>query len=141
MAEQIGGARPWRTHRVFGHVLWDQDRVRSLCRAYVEQLGRGGVLFVDESGLSKKGEHSVGVARQYSGTAGRIDNCQVDMFLAYANECGHGLIDHRLYVPKDWLDDEHRRESRIPADVAFATQPAVARAMIAHALDASMPCA
>ncbi|CAO3453158.1 hypothetical protein [Azospirillum argentinense] len=141
LAEQIGDARPWRTQRVLSHVLWDQDRVRDVCRAYVvEQLGRDGVLIVDETGFLKKGEHSVGVARQYSGTAGRIDNCQVGVFLAYATERGHALIDRRLYLPEDWLDDEHRREGRIPADVAFATKPAMARAMIAQALDAGVPC-
>ncbi|NUB08386.1 transposase [Azospirillum sp. Vi22] len=134
MAEQIGDARPWRTQRVLSHVLWDQDRVRDVCGAYiVEQLGRDGVLIADETGFFKKGEHSVGVARQYSGTAGRIDNCQVGVFLAYATERGHALIDCRLYLPEDWLDDAHRREGHIPADVAFATKPAMARAMQATA--------
>ncbi len=141
LAEQIGDARPWRTQRVLSHVLWDQDRVRDVCRAYVvEQLGRDGVLIVDETGFLKKGEHSVDVARQYSGTAGRIDNCQVGVFLAYATDRGHALIDRRLYLPEDWLDDAHRREGRVPADVAFATKPAMARAMIAQALDTGEPC-
>lgn len=81
------------------------------------------------------------MARQYSGTAGRIDNGQVGVFLAYATERGHALIGRRLHLPEDWLDDEHRREGRIPADVAFDTKPTMARAMIAQALDAGVPCA
>lgn len=141
LAEQIGDARPWSTQRVLSHVLWDQDRIRDICRAsVVEQLGRDGVLIVDETGFLKKGEHSVGVARQYSGTAGRIDNCQVGVFLAYATDRGHALVDRRLDLPEGWLGDAHRREGPIPADVAFATKPAMARAMIAQALDAGVPC-
>ncbi|MBK3799438.1 hypothetical protein GAY33_09395 [Azospirillum brasilense] len=90
LAKQIGDARPWRTQRVLSHVWWDQDRVYDVVRGHVvERLGRDGVLIVDETGFLKKGEHSVGVARQYSSTAGRIDNCQVGMFLAYATERGH----------------------------------------------------
>src|SRR3954462_6079877 len=83
LAEQIGDARTWRTQRVLSHVLWDQDAARELCRDYViEHLGAAdGVLIVDETGFLKKGEHSVGVARQYSGTAGRIENAQIGVFL------------------------------------------------------------
>ena len=87
LAEQVGDARPWRTQRVLSHVLWDQDAARDLCRDHVlEHLGAAdGVLIVDETGFLKKGEHSVGVARQYSGTAGRIENAQIGVFLAYAS--------------------------------------------------------
>src|SRR4051794_21496166 len=101
MGEQIGDARPWRTQRVLSHVLWDQDAARDLCRDYVlEHLGADdGVLIVDETGFLKKGEHSAGVARQYSGTAGRIENVQIGVFLAYASRWGHALIDRRLYLP------------------------------------------
>jgi SRSO17 transposase len=94
LAEEIGDARPWRTQRVLSHVLWDADAAQELCRDYVfEHLGAAdGVLIVDETGFLKKGEHSVGVARQYSGTAGRIENVQIGVFLAYASrlvrECG-----------------------------------------------------
>ena len=86
LAEQIGDARPWRTQRVLSHVLWDEDAARDLCRDHVlEHLGsEDGVLVVDETGFLKKGEHSAGVARQYSGTAGRIENAQIGVFLAYA---------------------------------------------------------
>src|SRR4029450_3290562 len=144
LAEQIGDARPWRTQRVLSHVLWDQDAARDLCRGYViEHLGTAdGVLIVDETGFLKKGEHSAGVARQYSGTAGRIENVQIGVFLAYASNKGHALIDRELYPPEAWCDDAARRdEAAIPEAVSFATKPALARRMISRALDAGLPCA
>ena len=145
LAEQIGDARPWRTQRVLSHVLWDQDAARDLCRDYVvEHLGApDGVLIVDETGFLKKGEHSAGVARQYSGTAGRIENAQIGVFLAYASSKGHALIDRELYLPKEeWCDNrEKRAEAAIPDTVAFATKPALAGRMIGRALDAGLPCA
>lgn len=145
LAEQIGDSRPWRTQRVLSHVLWDQEAARDLCRAYVlEHLGADdGVLIVDETGFLKKGEHSVGVARQYSGTAGRIENAQVGVFLAYASSKGHALIDRELYLPrKEWCENSDRRaETSIPEKVAFATKPALADRMIERALDAGLPCA
>jgi len=102
----------------------------------------GGVLVVDETGFLKKGRHSVGVSRQYSGTAGRIENCQVGVFLGYASRYGHTLIDRRLYLPKAWTDDRERcRKASVPDEVAFATKPAMAREMIAGALDAGLSCA
>jgi SRSO17 transposase len=102
LAEEIGDARPWRTQRVLSHVLWNEDGARDLCRDYaVKQLGaRDAVLIVDETGFLKKGGCSAGVARQYSGTAGRIENCQVGVFLAYGTSKGHALIDRRLYLPQ-----------------------------------------
>ena len=144
LAEQIGDARPWRTQRVLSHVLWDQDAARDLCRDYVlEHLGAAdGVLIVDETGFLKKGEHSVGVARQYSGTAGRIENAQIGVFLAYASGKGHALIDRELYLPESWCEDADKRtEAAIPEEVAFATKPALACRMIGRALDAGLPCA
>jgi SRSO17 transposase len=97
---------------------------------------------VDETGFLKKGTHSVGVSRQYSGTAGRIENCQVGVFLGYASRYGHTLIDRRLYLPKAWTDDRERcRKASVPEEVAFATKPAMAREMIAAALDAGLSCA
>ena len=144
LAEQIGDARPWRTQRVLSHVRWDEDAARDLCRDYVvEHLGaKDGVLIVDETGFLKKGEHSAGVARQYSGTAGRIENAQVGVFLAYAGDKGHALIDRELYLPKEWGDDAERRaEAAIPDEVEFATKPALACRMIGRALDAGLPCA
>jgi SRSO17 transposase len=144
LAEQIGDARPWRTQRVLSHVLWDQDAARDLCRDYaVEHLGADdGVLIVDETGFLKKGEHSAGVARQYSGTAGRIENAQIGVFLAYAGDKGHALIDRELYLPEEWCDNAARRvAAAIPEEVAFATKPALAGRMIGRALDAGLPCA
>jgi SRSO17 transposase len=125
-------------------VLWDADAAQELCRDYVfEHLGAAdGVLIVDETGFLKKGEHSVGVARQYSGTAGRIENVQIGVFLAYASSKGHALIDRELYLPKDWCEDADRRAAAaIPDAVDFATKPALAREMIGRALDAGLPCA
>jgi SRSO17 transposase len=144
LAEQIGDARPWRTQRVLSHVQWDQDAARDICRDYViEHIGRpDGVLVVDETGFLKKGTHSAGVARQYSGTAGRIDNCQIGVFLAYASSKGHALIDRALYLPEAWCADAARQdEVAIPEAVEFATKPVVARQMIERALDAGVPCA
>src|SRR5215207_8444485 len=144
LAEQIGDARPWRTQRLLSHALWDQDAARDLCRDYViEHLGAAdGVLIVDETGFLKKGEHSVGVARQYSGTAGRIENAQIGVFLTYASGKGHALIDRELYLPEAWCDaPDKRAEAAIPDAVAFATKPALAGRMIGRALDAGLPCA
>jgi SRSO17 transposase len=143
LAEQIGDARPWRTQRVLSHVQWDQDAARDICRDYViEPIGRpDGVLVVDETGFLKKGTHSAGVARQYSGTAGRIENCQIGVFLTYVSSRGHALIDRALYLPEAWCADTGRRvEAAIPEDVMFATKPALATQMIARALDAGIPC-
>jgi SRSO17 transposase len=112
LAEQIGDARPWRTQRVLSHVQWDQDAARDICRDYViEHIGSpDGVLVVDETGFLKKGTHSAGVARQYSGTAGRVENCQIGVFLAYASSKGHALIDRALYLPEAWCADAARRK-------------------------------
>jgi SRSO17 transposase len=100
------------------------------------------VLVVDETGFLKKGTHSAGVAAQYSGTAGRVENCQIGVFLAYASGKGHSLIDRALYLPEAWCTDATRRaEAAIPKDVVFATKPALATQMIARALDAGVPCA
>jgi SRSO17 transposase len=143
LAEAIGDARPWRTQRVLSHVLWDEAAARDLCREHaVERLGAGdAVLVVDETGFLKKGRHSAGVARQYSGTAGKVENCQVGVFLAYASRRGHALIDRRLYLPEAWAGDmERRRAAKVPGDVPFLTKPEIARAMIARALDAGVPC-
>ncbi|HET6522616.1 MAG TPA: IS701 family transposase [Geminicoccaceae bacterium] len=143
LAEHLGDTRPWRTQRVLSHALWDEEAARDLCRDYaVERLGAAGaVLVVDETGFLKKGRHSAGVARQYSGTAGRIENSQIGVFLAYASRKGHALIDRRLYLPQAWAEDaERRRTAKIPEDVPFLTKPGIARAMLARALDAGVPC-
>lgn len=95
----------------------------------------------DETGFLKKGTKSVGVQRQYSGTAGRIENCQIGVFLTYRSANGHALIDRTLYLPKTWAEDQARRtEAKVPKDVTFATKPAQARAMIKRAVAAGIPC-
>src|SRR5215216_1928756 len=115
LAEQAGLDRPDRMPSLLGRSRWDADALRDRVRAdVIEGLGdRDGVLVVDETGFLKKGEHSVGVARQYSGTAGRIENCQIGVFLAYASRFGQALIDRRLYdrrlyLPEAWAQDESK---------------------------------
>src|SRR5881394_3266287 len=101
LAEHLGDARPWRTQRLLSHVQWDEAAARDLCRGYVVEVlaDQEAVLIVDETGFLKKGTKSAGVACQYSGTAGRIENCQIGVFLAYASDKGHALIDRELYLP------------------------------------------
>src|SRR3954466_1728322 len=142
LAEQIGDARPWRTQRVLSHVQWDEDAARDIGRDYViEHIGSpDGVLVVDETGFLKKGTHSAGVARQYSGTAGWIENCQIGVFLGYPSRHGQALIDRALYLPADWAkDDDRRREARIPAEIAFATKPKLGLAMLERARQSGVP--
>ena len=142
LAEHLGDAGPWRTQRLLSHVRWDEEAARDLCRAYVVEplADREGVLIVDETGFLKKGTKSAGVARQYSGTAGRIENCQIGVFLAYASGNGHALIDRELYRPREWAEDPARRKAAgIPKEVTFATKPALARRMIARAIAAGVP--
>src|SRR4051812_29909794 len=142
LAEAIGDRRPWRTQRVLSHVLWDQDKARDLCRNYVvEHLGApGGVLISEETGFLKKGTGSAGVARQYSGTAGRVENCQIGVFLAYASAQGHALIDRELYLPREGTDDRARcTAAAVPEDIEFATKPRLAQRMIERALMAGVP--
>lgn len=144
MAEQAGLGRPYRMQSLLGRSRWNEDALRDEVRGYgIEALGAAdGVLVVDETGFLKKGDHSVGVARQYSGTAGRIENCQVGVFVAYASRFGQALIDRRLYLPEAWAkDDERRAKASVPENIAFATKPEIARDLIAAALDAQVPCA
>ena len=115
--------------RLLTTARWDADGLRDEVRDYVvEHLGDpGGVLVVDETGFLKKGNKSAGVQRQYSGTAGRIENCQVGVFLAYASPKGRALVDRELYLPKEWAADHARRaEAHVPAGVGFHTKPMLA---------------
>ncbi len=144
LAEQAGDTTPDGMQRLLNHARWDADQVRDDLRDYVvEQLGDpGGVLVVDETGFLKKGTKSAGVKRQYSGTAGRIENCQIGVFLAYAGRHGHALIDRELYLPQSWTSDRPRcRAAGIPDRVEFHTKPQLARRMLARALDAGVPSA
>jgi SRSO17 transposase len=118
------------------------DGVRDDVRGYVvEHLGDpGGVLIADDTGFLKKGTRSAGVQRQYSGTAGRTENCQVGVFLAYASRYGHALIDRELYLPQSWTADPERcREAGIPGETEFTTTPCQAQAMISRTLQAGVP--
>jgi len=143
LAEQAGEKNPDGIQRLLNNALWDADLVRDDLQEYViEHLGEEDtVLVVDETGFLKKGNKSVGVKRQYSGTAGRIENCQVGVFLAYASSKGHTLIDRELYLPKEWAEDEARRnEAGVPQEVQFQTKPQLARKMLERALEAEVPC-
>jgi hypothetical protein len=144
MAERAGLDRPYQMQSLLGRSHWDADALRDEVRGYViETLGdTDGILAVDDTGFLKKGTHSVGVARQYSGTAGRIENCQVGVFLGYASRFGQALIDRQLYLPEDWAKDTERRaKAHVPEDVAFHRKTEIARMLIAAALDAGAPCA
>jgi SRSO17 transposase len=144
LAEYAGEATPDGMQRLLSTAVWDVGGVRDDLRAYVvEELGDpDGVLVIDETGFLKKGTHSVGVKRQYSGTAGRVENCQIGVFLSYASEKGHALIDRELYLPKEWAADEERRTAaKVPAAIQFATKPELARQMLERAFATDMPCA
>ena len=144
IAEHAGDATPDGMQHLLAGAVWDADAVRDDVRGYVvEHLGDpAAVLVVDETGDVKKGEASAGVQRQYSGTAGRVENCQVAVFLSYASSAEHALIDRELYLPKSWVADEVRcAAAGIPGTTVFATKPTLARAMIARALDAGTPAA
>jgi len=142
LAEWAGEVSPDGMQRLLRRADWDVDGVRDDVRAYVvEQLGEpDGVLIADETGFVKKGSRSAGVQRQYSGTAGRTENCQVGVFLAYASARGHALIDRELYLPQSWADDaERRRAAGIPDDVDFTTKPRQVQEMIGRAVEAGVP--
>jgi SRSO17 transposase len=144
LAEQAGDHTPDGMQRLLNHARWDPDEVRDELRGYVvEHLDDpGAVLVVDETGFLKKGAKSAGVQRQYSGTAGRIENCQVGVFLAYASRHGHALIDRELYLPESWLNDRPRcRAAAIPDAVGFHTKPQLAQGMLERALEAEIPVA
>lgn len=144
LAEEAGLEHPYRIQSLLGRSVWSADDLCARVRGYaLEALGGpDGVLVVDETGFLKKGAHSVGVGRQYSGTAGRIENCQIGVFAGYASRWGHALIDRRLYLPKDWAGDAGRRgKAHVPEDVEFATKPAMACEMVAKLLDEGIPCA
>ncbi|MEU0572225.1 IS701 family transposase [Nonomuraea sp. NPDC005983] len=141
LAEHAGPAGPQAMQRLLRTARWDADALRDDVRGYVvEQLGPDGVLVVDETGFLKKGTGSAGVQRQYSGTAGRIENCQVGVFLAYATPAGRALLDRRLYLPEHtWPADRDRcATAGVPAQTVFATKPTLAGQMISAALDAGL---
>jgi SRSO17 transposase len=142
IAEQAGDAAPDGMQHLLAGARWDADAVRDDLRDYVvEYLGdRRAVLVIDETGDVKKGTATAGVQRQYTGTAGRVENSQVAVFLSYAPAAGHALIDRELYLPQSWVADAGRcRPAGVPGETVFATKPALARRMIARALGAGTP--
>lgn len=143
LAAHVGAATPHGFQRLLGRASWDADALRDEVMRYATDhllaAGEAGVLTIDETGFLKKGDKSVGVQRQYSGTAGRIENCQVGVFLALVGSRGRALIDRALYLPKCWCEDEDRlREAKAPPEVSFATKPKLAQQMIGRALDAGL---
>src|SRR6201982_3007496 len=141
-AEAAGDPGPWRQQALLGRDRWDADALRDMVREYViEHLADDdAVLVVDETGFLKQGKSSCGVARQYTGSAGKITNCQIGVFAAYVSRHGHAFIDRALYVPKSWTDDPARlKATYVPDNVSFATKPQIARKMIVRAIAAKMP--
>src|SRR6266508_3828308 len=144
IAEHAGDPNPDGMQHLLGRAVWDHDAVRDDVRTLVvEHLGDPeAVLVVDETGDLKKGTATVGVQRQYTGTAGRIENAQVAVYLVYASRAGHALIDRELYLPQGWIDDPDRMQAAgVPDQVGFATKPALAARMVGRALDAGVPAA
>lgn len=142
LAEAAGDSSPDGVQDFLARDRWDADTVRDELRRYVvEHLGRpDAVLVLDETGFLKKGKHSAGVQRQYSGTAGRIENCQVAVFLAYASGQGYAFIDRELYLPETWAQDAKRRQgAHIPEAVTFRTKPQMGIEMLERALAAKVP--
>ena len=142
IAEHAGDPNPDGMQHLLARAVWDEDKVRDDLRDYVvEHLGDPkAVLVVDETGDLKKGTATVGVKRQYTGTAGRIENAQVAVYLVYASSSGHAVIDRELYLPRSWTDDPERLQvAGVPSAIGFATKPALAQAMICRALDAGVP--
>jgi SRSO17 transposase len=143
LAEWMGEAAPYRVQHLLDRARWDADAARDRLREYaLEELSSpDAVLIADETGFVKKGVHSVGVKRQYTGTAGRVENSQVGVFLCYASDQGAALVDRELYLPEEWAADRERRHAAaVPEARQFATKPELARRMIERALEAGAAC-
>lgn len=141
-AEAVGDPGPWRQQAILGRGRWDADALRDIVREYaLETLAdRDAVLVIDETGFLKQGKASCGVARQYTGSAGKITNCQIGVFASYVSRHGHAFIDRALYLPKEWTDDPGRMTAaHVPENVSFATKPQIARRMIGRAIAAKVP--
>jgi SRSO17 transposase len=142
VAEAVGDRIPDATQRLLYRAHWKADAARDVLQQYVIEVfgDEDGIGVVDESGFIKKGKRSAGVKRQYSGTAGKVENCQIGTFLSYATVKGHVLLDRRLYLPQEWCDDPERREkAKIPEEVVFQTKPQQAIAMLEHAWQQGVP--
>ena len=141
-AEAAGDPGPWRQQAILGRGRWDADALRDIVRDYgLETLADPeAVLVIDETGFLKQGKASCGVGRQYTGSAGKITNCQIGVFAAYVSRHGHAFIDRALYLPKAWTNDPTRlAAAHVPPEVGFATKPRMAVAMIERAIAASVP--
>lgn len=142
IAEAVGDSDPQPTQRLLYSATWDADAVRDELQHYVvEQFGDAdGIGVLDETGFLKKGTKSVGVKRQYSGTAGKGENCQIGVLLSYVSPQGHTFLDRRLYLPKEWCQDRARRDdAKVPKEVAFQTKPQLGGAMLRHAWTQGVP--
>ncbi len=140
--EAAGDPGPWRQQAILGRGRWDADALRDFVRDYaLETLAdKDAVLVIDETGFLKQGKASCGVARQYTGSAGKITNCQIGVFAAYVSRHGHAFIDRTLYLPKEWTDNRKRlKAAHVPDDVGFATKPRIACRMITRAIAAGVP--
>ena len=141
-AEAVGDPGPWRQQAILGRGRWEAEALRDMVREYaLETLAdREAVLVIDETGFLKQGKASCGVARQYTGSAGKITNCQIGVFASYVSRHGHAFIDRALYLPKEWTDDPERMTAaHVPETVGFATKHQIARRMIARAIAAKLP--
>jgi SRSO17 transposase len=141
-AEAAGDPGPWRQQAILGRSRWDADALRDVVRDYVVETlaAPDAVLVIDETGFLKQGNASCGVGRQYTGSAGKITNCQIGVFAAYASNKGHAFIDRQLYLPKAWTGDPARmRAAHVPQDTPFATKPQLALGMIKRAIKAGVP--
>ncbi len=142
LAEQAGDRTPYALQHLLGRARWDADAVRDDLQGYVRAhlADPEAILIIDETSFLKKGTHSVGVGLQSSGSTGKIENCQVGVFLVYAGATGQTFYDRALYLPKDWAaDPERRRQADVPKEVGFATKPQLARRMVERALDEGLP--
>lgn len=141
-AEAAGDPGPWRQQAILGRGRWNADALRDVVRDYaLETLAdNDAVLVIDETGFLKQGKASCGVGRQYTGSAGKITNCQIGVFACHVSRRGHAFIDRALYLPKAWTDDPARmKAAHVPVETRFATKPAMAGAMIERALAAKAP--
>jgi SRSO17 transposase len=142
LSERAGHGTPDGIQRLLSTTGWDPDALRDDLRSYIVRhlASSEGVLIVDETGFLKKGKRSAGVARQYSGTAGRVENCQIGVFLSYATAAGRTFLDRELYLPKEWTENADRcTGAGIPAERKFATKPELAKDMVIRALDGGVP--
>lgn len=143
LAEYAGHRDPAGLQHLLNGARWDADAVRDDVREYIaEHLGPDGLFIIDDTGFIKKGTTSAGVSRQYTGTSGKIDNCQTGVFAAYAATCGRALVDRELYLPKAWTTDRERcQAAKVPDDRGFATKGELAKDMIRRCLAAGLPAA